>query len=156
MGRFSVCLFLRPYVPPWAIQLGLRPSQPGLRPSQPGLAGWPRGECTYGRTNGRKISPFYRTLSPVRAADQKVRDEWGIVFKSKFNSNFMHSFIWNGISEGWFSNKDSISKRKICIWRWGMKKVRDVLQDFLNKTYFIRCDGWKGEGWMSFTFKDTQ
>ena len=33
--RPSVHSFIRP--PLWAIQLGLRPSQPGLRPSQPGL-----------------------------------------------------------------------------------------------------------------------
>ena len=35
-----------------------------------GLAGWPRGGNgrTDGRTNGRKISPFYRTLSPIGAA----------------------------------------------------------------------------------------
>ena len=39
-----------------------------------GLARWPRGGngrtdgWTDGRTNGRKISPFYRTLSPIGAA----------------------------------------------------------------------------------------
>ena len=56
-------------------QPGLRPNQPGLRPSQPGLAGWPGGGMygqtdgrTYKQTDVRKISPFYRTLSPIRAA----------------------------------------------------------------------------------------
>ena len=64
-------------------QLGLRPSQPGLRPSQPGLnpsqpglrpsqlslkpEGGTNGR-TDGRTNKQKISPFYRTLSPIGAA----------------------------------------------------------------------------------------
>ena len=76
MGRFSVHSFIHSFihlfVPPpsgpeaWE-PLGLRPSQPGLRPSQPGLAGWPRGGD--GRTNVQKISPFYRTLSPIRAAN---------------------------------------------------------------------------------------
>ena len=35
-----------------------------------GLAGWPRGGNgrTYERTNERKISPFYRTSSPIGAA----------------------------------------------------------------------------------------
>ena len=45
-----------------ASQPGLWPSQPGLRPSQPGLRvddGW---------TDERKISAFYRTLSPIRTA----------------------------------------------------------------------------------------
>ena len=80
-------LSLRPSQP------GLRPSQPGLRPSQPGLRpsqpasqvsgfrdgwlglrpGWmaQRGGMdgrTDELTNGRKISPFYRTLSPIGAA----------------------------------------------------------------------------------------
>ena len=55
MARFSVHLSVCPFPP-----LGLRP-------------GWmAQGGGTYGRTNkwtdGRKISPFYRTLSPIRAA----------------------------------------------------------------------------------------
>ena len=92
----SVRSFVRP--PLWASQPGLRQSQPGLRPSQPGLrpsqpasqpqasglagwasglagwasglAGWPRGGNgrTDRRTYVRKISPFYRTLSPIGAA----------------------------------------------------------------------------------------
>ena len=32
-----------------------------------GTGGW-----TYGRTYGRKISPFYRTSSPIGAATQKL------------------------------------------------------------------------------------
>ena len=102
----SVSPFVRPFVRPspplWAIQPGLRPSQPslkpetwlagclglrpgwlGLRPGWLGLrSGWlglrpgwlaQRGGGrtngrTYKRTNGQKISPFYRTLSPIGAA----------------------------------------------------------------------------------------
>ena len=80
----------------------LRPSQPGLRSSQPaksqasgmaglasdlagwasGLAGWRRGGGTDGRmdkrTDGRKISPFYRTLSPIGAAAQKSPHSTGL------------------------------------------------------------------------------
>ena len=91
MGRFSVRLYVRTYVSPLQAiqpglrpsQLGLRPSQPGLRPSQPGLnpsqpglrpsqlslkpEGGTNGR-TDGRTNKQKISPFYRTLSPIGAA----------------------------------------------------------------------------------------
>ena len=93
--RLSIHTYVRPSVPPlWAIQPGLRPSQPGLRPSQPGLRpsppvlrpsqpglrpgwlglrlGWmaQRGGQTNVRTYGRtyKISPFYRTLSPIGVA----------------------------------------------------------------------------------------
>ena len=80
--RPSVCPSVRPLVCPsvhsplWAIQPGLRPSQPGLSPSQPGLRpsqlslkpeGGTNGR-TDGRTNKQKISPFYRTLSPIGAA----------------------------------------------------------------------------------------
>ena len=62
--------------PLWVIQPGLRPSQPGLSPSQPGLRPSqlslkPEGGTdghTDGRTNKQKISPFYRTLSPIGAA----------------------------------------------------------------------------------------
>ena len=96
MGRFSVRPFVRSFVRPplWSSQPGLRPSQPGLRPSQPGLrpsqpasqsslrlqawlAGpqaWlagPEGGTdgrTDKRTDERKISPFYRTSSPIGAA----------------------------------------------------------------------------------------
>ena len=76
-------------------QPGLRPSQPGLRPSQPqasgmagwasgladwgsGLAGWPRGGNgqTDGRTNEQKISPFFRTSSPIGSAAQKGNLEY--------------------------------------------------------------------------------
>jgi len=81
LGDFpSIHLFISPL---WNIQLGLRPSQPGLRPSQPGLnpsqpglrpsqlslkpEGGTNGR-TDGRTNKQKISPFYRTLSPIGAA----------------------------------------------------------------------------------------
>ena len=64
-------MYGRPSVrsPLWAIQPGLRPSQPGLRPSQLSLK--PEGGTngrTDGRTNKQKISPFYRTLSPIGAA----------------------------------------------------------------------------------------
>ena len=72
----------RPSQPgPRPSQPGLRPSQPDLRPSQPasqdsgfrhgGLGlrpGWmsQRGDGRAdGRTDERKISPFYRTLSPI-------------------------------------------------------------------------------------------
>ena len=76
-----------------ASQAGLRASQPGLRASQPGLRGseaclagseaWLDGskaclagswalEGGNGRTDGRKISPFYRTSSPIGAAAQKA------------------------------------------------------------------------------------
>ena len=56
-----VCLSVRPSVhsPLWAIQPGLRPSQPASQASEGG---------TNGQTNGRKISPFYRTLSPIGVA----------------------------------------------------------------------------------------
>ena len=61
--------------PPWAIQSGLRPSQPGLKPSQPGLKpeAWLAIRAsdlggTDVRTYRWKIYSFYRTLSPVRAA----------------------------------------------------------------------------------------
>ena len=36
-----------------------------------GLVGWPRG-VTYGQMDVRKISAFYRTLSPIGAAAQKT------------------------------------------------------------------------------------
>ena len=98
----SVCPSVRPSVrsPLWAIQPGLRPSQPSLKP-ETWLAGWlglrpgwlglrpgwlglrpgwlglrpgwmaQRGERTDGWTYIRKISPFYRTSSPIGAAAQK-------------------------------------------------------------------------------------
>ena len=91
MGRFSVCSSVRPYVrlfPPqasgiagWASGLadwgsglagwasGLAGWASGLAGWASGLAGWPGGgRRTYGRTNERKISPFYRTSSPIGAA----------------------------------------------------------------------------------------
>ena len=42
----------------------------GLAGWASGLAGWPRGGN--GRRDERKISPFYRTLSPIGAAAQKA------------------------------------------------------------------------------------
>ena len=71
---FVFCSFCPSAPPLWAIQPGLKPSQPGLRPSQPDLRpsqpGWPR--MGNGRMDGRtylgKISPFYKTLSPIGAA----------------------------------------------------------------------------------------
>ena len=48
----------------------------GLAGWASGLAGWPRGgdkqtdKWTDGRMDGRKISPFYRTSSPIEAAAQ--------------------------------------------------------------------------------------
>ena len=42
----------------------------GLAGRASGLARWPRGGD--GRTDVGKISPFYRTLSPIGAAAQKV------------------------------------------------------------------------------------
>ena len=103
MGKFSVgtsvCLF-----PLWAIQPGQKPSQPGLRPahqtwgpaSHPvkpqalsmagwasGLAGWSRGG-TDGHRNRQKISPFYRTWSPIGATAHNIRktenNNWGVHF----------------------------------------------------------------------------
>ena len=84
------CPYICPYVLPlWAIQPGLRPSQPFLSPSQPdlrpsqpaspasgmagwasGLAGWPKegNRRTGVQTYGQKISPFYRTWSPIGTA----------------------------------------------------------------------------------------
>ena len=70
------CLGLRPgwlgLRPSW---LGLRPGWLGLRPGWLGLRpGWmaQRGGRTYvrtyERTDERKISPFYRTSSPIGAA----------------------------------------------------------------------------------------
>ena len=60
--------------------LGLRPGWLGLRPGWLGLRpGWmaQRGGQTNGRMNGRtdvqKISPFYRTSSPIGAAAQKSK-----------------------------------------------------------------------------------
>ena len=82
--------YVRPFIrlsvrpPLWAIQPGLRPSQPGLRPSQSclkpeaWLAGWLG--LRSGRTNVWKISPFYRTLSPIGAAAQKPSKGLKIVF----------------------------------------------------------------------------
>ena len=79
MGRFSVGPS-----PLWVIQPGLRPSKPGLKPEawltgclglRPGWlglrSGWlaQRGDE---RMNVQKISPFYRTSSPIGAAAQKL------------------------------------------------------------------------------------
>ena len=79
-----ICLFrpgwlgLRPgwlgLRPGW---LGLRPGWLGLRPGWLGLRpGWlaQRGGRTDKRTDERKISPFYRTSSPIGAAAQKRND----------------------------------------------------------------------------------
>ena len=53
-------------------QLALRPSQLALRPSWLALKSSQLIDCqdrqTDRRTDGRKISPFYRTSSPTRAA----------------------------------------------------------------------------------------
>ena len=64
-------LYIRSSVhsPLWAIQPGLRPSQPasqvsGFRDDRLGL----RPGRTDRQTNGRKISPFYKTSSPIEAA----------------------------------------------------------------------------------------
>ena len=90
MGRFSVRLFVCPFVRPFVIPfppLG-HPSRPEIQPAKPeawGLAGWLAGwlglrsdwlaQRGDGRTNGRtdkqKNSPFYRTSSPIGAAAQK-------------------------------------------------------------------------------------
>ena len=86
----SIRSFVRPSIrsPPWAIQPGLRPGWLGLRTGWLGLRpgwlglspGWmAQGGCTdkrtdvqmYGCTNVQKISPFYRTSSPIGAAAQK-------------------------------------------------------------------------------------
>ena len=58
--------------------MGLRPGwASGLAGWASGLAGWPKGGGrtdvrTYVRTDRRKISPFYRTSSPIGAAAQKA------------------------------------------------------------------------------------
>ena len=72
-----------------ASQRGLRASQEGPRASQRGLRASlgvlrasPGGGWTYGRTDGRKISPFYRTSSPIRAAAQKKMLHMIIKFSS--------------------------------------------------------------------------
>ena len=53
-----------------ATQAGLRATQAGLRATQAGFRG---GGQTDGRTDrqmdGQKICPFYRSLSPIGAAD---------------------------------------------------------------------------------------
>ena len=60
--------------PAW---LALRPDWMGLRPAWLALGPLRGGTDirmdgrTYGRTDGRKISPFYRTSSPIGAAAQK-------------------------------------------------------------------------------------
>ena len=61
MGRF--CTYVRPSG--W---LGLRPGWLGLRPGWMAQRGGRTDGRTYGRTYVRKISPFYRTSSPIGAA----------------------------------------------------------------------------------------
>ena len=70
MGRFSVCSYVRPF-PPQAS--GIAGWASGLADWGSGLAGWASGwpiggnRQTYIRTKERKISQFYRTLSPIGA-----------------------------------------------------------------------------------------
>ena len=66
--------FVRTYVRT-SVRPPLWPS--GLAGWASGLAGWPRGGDgrTNVRTNGRKISPFYRTSSPIGAAAQKEEEK---------------------------------------------------------------------------------
>jgi len=58
MGRFSVCPFPQP-----AMSEAHPASQPGLAD----MAGWPK------QMYKPKISPFFGTLSPIRAAAQKAK-----------------------------------------------------------------------------------
>ena len=55
--------------PDW---LGLRPAWLALGPSRGGRMYGRTDVRTYGWTDGRKISPFYRTSSPIGAAAQKA------------------------------------------------------------------------------------
>ena len=81
MGRFSIRLFVRlsihpfpslghPAWPEAQLASSLKLQASGMAGWAKGLAGWPRGGNgrTNGRTYGWKISPFYRTSSPIGAA----------------------------------------------------------------------------------------
>ena len=63
-----------------ATQAGLRATQAGLRATQAGFRGGDgrmdgrMGKLMDGWTDGWKICPFYRTLSPIGAAAQKGKD----------------------------------------------------------------------------------
>ena len=61
----AVCPFSRPFVCSFVCS-SVPPSVPSE--AQPARPETQRGEQTDGRTNGRKISPLYRTLSPIGAA----------------------------------------------------------------------------------------
>ena len=67
--------------PDW---LGLRPTWLALGPSRGGT-----DEQMNEQTNERKISPFYRTLSPIGAAAQKARLEM-VLFPPQ--ADFNHKF----------------------------------------------------------------
>ena len=85
----SICLSIHTS-PLLSIKPGLRPSQPGLKPEAWGLAGpqarldGPEGG-TYVWMEGLKISPFYKTLSPIGAAAQK---RFYVAFHSGLECNF--------------------------------------------------------------------
>ena len=72
--------------------LGLRPGWLGLRPGWMAQRGGRTDERMYERTDGRKISPFYRTSSPIGAAAQKkVYSKLTVIIisfpRSKFGTN---------------------------------------------------------------------
>ena len=76
MGIFSVHLYVGTSVstsPLWAIQHGLR-LQAWLAGLQARLDD-PEGEQTDGLTDEQKISPFYRTFSPIRERERERERE---------------------------------------------------------------------------------
>ena len=78
--------------------LGLRPGWLGLRPGWLGLRpGWmaQRGGRMDKRMDGRKISPFYRTSSPIGAAAQKPDNRWKELFNShKIRASAIFYLFW--------------------------------------------------------------
>ena len=105
------------------------------------LDGWPgwmaqRGGRTDIQTNGRKISPFYRTSSPIRAAAQKVfllgsikiclwqSSLIGNEFQNYINrlqkSQKLKSLLFHSFLQGWASGG------------WGAVGVRVMAQNLQN------------------------
>ena len=65
--------------PAW---LALRPDWLGLRPAWLALGLQGGARTSYGRTDGRKISTFYRTSSPIGAAAQKAVHVSSFIYKN--------------------------------------------------------------------------